>query len=101
ESRRGFRETGHVGIRPKLHLAAVDLKNVHSALHIRQRHGDLAIESTWTRERGIEHVDAIRRGAHDHLFVGFEAVHLDEDGVKGLLALIMSAGAKPAAAASA
>src|SRR6184192_2681407 len=48
--------------------------NVQPPFDIRQRHINLPIESAGTRQRRIEHVHAIGRGADDHLVVGIEAV---------------------------
>ncbi len=71
------------------------------AFHVRKRDVYLPIESARPRQGGIEHVDAVGGGADDHLIVGVEAVHFNEDGIEGLLAFIVSAAGEPAAAATA
>ena len=48
-------------------------------------------------ERGVEHVGAVGGGDDDDAFLGVEAVHLDEQGVEGLLALVVSAAEAVAA----
>jgi hypothetical protein len=59
--------------------------------NIRQRNDDLAVKSARTQQRRIEHVGTVGRGDDDDALVALEAVHLDEQLVEGLLALVMSA----------
>src|SRR5690606_11721545 len=73
------------------HLAHVDLQDLLAAAHVGQRHDHLAVEAAWTQQRRIEHVRTVRRGDHDHAFVALEAVHLDEQLVQRLLALVVTA----------
>jgi hypothetical protein len=49
-------------------------------------------------QRGVEHVGPVGRGDDDDAVARVEAVHLDEDGVERLLALVVPALAEPAAA---
>ena len=60
----------------------------------------LAIEATRAQQRGIEHVGTVRRRDEDHAVVGLEAVHLDEQLIERLLALIVTAAKSGAAMAS-
>src|SRR5947208_2924940 len=55
------------------------------------RDHDLAIEPARTQERRVEHVRAVGRRNDDDAFVLLEAVHLDEELVEGLLALVIAA----------
>src|SRR5690606_39840410 len=64
--------------------------------HIGPADVHLAVETTGTHERRVEHVGTVRRGDHDDVGVVVKAVHLDEDLVQRLLALVV-----PAAQASA
>ena len=48
-------------------------------------------------KRGIEHVGTVRRRDDDDALVGFEAVHLDEQLVERLLALVVAAAETGAA----
>ena len=48
---------------------------------------DLTVEAARTQERGVEHVDAVRRTDDDHAGGGVEAVHLDQKLVQGRLEL--------------
>ena len=63
------------------------------ALHVGQRHVDLPVEPARPGEGRVEHVDAVGGRDDDDLVVGLEAVHLDEDGVERLLALVVPARA--------
>ena len=98
EHGRGLGNAGEVHIRPHLHLLRVHGKDLGAALDIGQRNLDRAVESARARERGVEHVEPVGAGDHDDLVAGFEAVHLDEDRIEGLLTLIMAAAVEAAAA---
>ena len=78
----------------------VHLKDALAALHIGRVHTDLAVETTRTQQGGVEHIRAVSCGNHDHTGVAVEAVHLDKQLVKGLLALVVTAAHTDAAAAT-
>ena len=59
-----------------------------------------AVEAAGAQQRGIEHVGTVGGGDEDDAFVRLEAVHLDEQLVQGLLALIVSAAEAGAAMAA-
>ena len=61
---------------------------------------DLAVEAARPQQRGIEHVGPVRRRDEDHAVVGLEAVHLDEQLVERLLALVVTAAEAGAAMAA-
>src|SRR3546814_14943934 len=61
---------------------------------------DLTVETARTEEGGVEHVGGVGRRDDDDAFVGFEAVHLDEQLVERLLALVVAV-AEPGAAMAA
>ncbi len=90
-----------VDVRPELHLAGVDLEDLHATLDVRQRNLHLTVESAGTGQGRVEHVDAVGRGDDDDLVVRVEAVHLDEDGIERLLTLVVTARREAAAATSA
>ena len=69
----------------------VDLEDGRSATHVRPVEDDLTVEPTGTQQGRVEHVGAVGRGHYDHVGVRIEAVHLDQDLVEGLLALIVRA----------
>jgi hypothetical protein len=63
------------------------------------RSGALTVSRRSNRPgRGVEHLGAVRRREHDDAFGPGEAVHLGEDLVERLLALVVAA--EPAAAAA-
>src|SRR4051812_48480921 len=61
---------------------------------------DLPVEAAWTQQRRVEDVGAVRRGDEDDVVLHLEAVHLDEQLVQRLLALVVAA-AEPRAAVTA
>ena len=63
-------------------------------------HNYAAVETAGAQQRGIEHIGAVGGGDKNHAVVGFEAVHLDEQLVQGLLALVVSAAEAGAAMAA-
>ncbi len=77
----------------------MDLEDSFASLHIRARHDHPPIETAGPQEGGIEHVGAIGRRDQDHAFVGLEAVHLDQQLVERLLALVVTAAQAGAAMA--
>ena len=79
------------------HLAHVHLQDLLAAGDVRVGHDDLAVEAAGTQQRGVEHVRAVGGGDDDDAFVGLEAVHLDEQLVQRLLALVVAAAEAGAA----
>ena len=61
---------------------------------------DLAVEAAGAQQRRVEDVGPVRGGDDDHVRVRVEAVHLDEDLVEGLLALVVAAAEAGAALAA-
>ena len=53
--------------------------------------GDAAVEAPGPQQRGIEDLGPVGRGEHDHALGAGEAVHLGEDLVERLLALVVAA----------
>ena len=78
------------------HVADVDLEDLEPALPGRPIDGDVAVEPARAQERGVEHVGAIGRRQHDDALAGREAVHLGEDLVERLLALVVRRRRGPA-----
>jgi len=67
------------------------LQDLLAADDIRIRHHHLAVETAGTQQRGIEHVGTVGRRDQDHAFIGFEAVHLDQQLVERLFTLVIAA----------
>ena len=53
--------------------------------------GDLPVEAARTQQRGVQDVGAVRGGDQDDVGLDVEAVHLDQQLVEGLLALVVAA----------
>ena len=78
----------------------VDLEDREAALHVRAVEDDLAVEAAGPQERRVEDVGPVGGGDDDHVGVRVEAVHLDQDLVEGLLALVVRAAEAGAALAA-
>src|SRR5438477_564798 len=70
--------------------ARVHAQDLLAALDVRARHDHLAIEAARPEQCGIEDVGTVGGGDEDHALVGLEAVHLDEELVQRLLALVVA-----------
>ena len=70
-------------------------EDLHAAGPVGRLHGDAAVEAAGAQQRRVEDLDAVRRADHDHVVRRREAVHLREDLVERLLALVVAA-AQPA-----
>ena len=95
----GARETGSTtgdGLEVDIGLeglaTGVDAKDALTALEVGKINGDLTIETAGTEEGLIENIDTVGGGNGDNAGVAIETVHLDEDLVDGLLALVVATG---------
>ena len=68
-------------------VARVDLDDRLATLEVGGRDEDLAVEAPRAHQRGVELVDQVGRGDHDHLVAGFEAVELYEQLIQRLVLL--------------
>ena len=91
----GARETGgahsdlmQVHVRHKRLALGVHLQNRLTSGKVRRFHCNLAVESTGAQQGGIEHIGTVRGGNHDEARVVLETIHLNEQLVEGLLALV-------------
>ena len=75
----------------------VHLEDPLAALEVGRVDADLAVEATGTQQRRVEDVEAVRRRDEDDVRLGVEAVHLDEELVQRLLALVVPAAEARAA----
>ena len=71
-----------------------------AAADVGQRHHHLAIEAARPQQRRVQHVGTVGRRDDDDALVPLEAVHLDEQLVQGLLALVVAATETGAALAA-
>src|SRR5262249_32303110 len=69
----------------------VDLKNADAPVEVGARNDDAAVETARALERRVEHVRAVGGGDEDDALVALEAVHLHQQLVEGLLALVVAA----------
>ena len=81
-------------------VARVDLQDLLAAAQVRPVDDDAAVEAAGAQERRIEDVGPVRGGDEDDALVGLEAVHLDEQRVQRLLALVVPAAEARAAVAA-
>jgi hypothetical protein len=82
------------------HLAHMHLENLLATTNVGQRHDDLAVETTRTHQRRIEHVGTVGGGDDDDADAAFEAIHLDQHLVQRLFALVVAAAEAGAALAT-
>ena len=78
-------------------LAGVDAEDGFAAADVGAVHGDAAVKTTRAQDGGIEHIRAVRGRDDDDAVVGLEPVHLDEELVQRLLALVVTAAHSRAA----
>ena len=69
----------------------VHLEDLEPALHVGRLDGDLAVEAARTQQRRVEDVGPVGGGDEDDAAADVEAVHLDQQLVEGLLALVVAA----------
>ena len=69
----------------------MDLQDRLAAADVGPIDQHVAIEAAGPQQRRVERFRPVRGGHHDHAAVGAEAVHLDQQGVERLLALVVSA----------
>ena len=72
-------------------LARVYLEDRFTAVDVGIADDDLTVESAGTQQRRVEYVGTVGRRDQDNAFVHAEAVHLDQQLVQGLLALVVAA----------
>ena len=80
-----------VDIRRQRNFTNMNLEDLLAADDVRVRHHHLAVEAAGTQQRGIQHVGTVGRRDQDHAFISLEAVHLDEQLVERLFALVIAA----------
>ena len=100
-ARRRGREAIELDVVGERHRARVDLQDLDAAVLVGRVDGEAAVEAAGAQQRGVEHLGAVRRREHDDALRAREAVHLGEDLVERLLALVVAAEAAAAAAGAA
>ena len=92
----------HVEVHPLVErdVAGVDLEDAEAAVDVRPVHHHAAVEAAGAQQGRVEHVGPVGGGDEDDALVGLEAVHLDQELVEGLLALVVAAAEAGAAVAA-
>ncbi len=86
-----LRERLALGVHPQHRFATEDVGRAD---------GDLAVEAARTQQRRVEDVGPVGGRDQDHAALDVEAVHLDQQLVEGLLALVVAAAHAGAAVAA-
>ena len=100
QTRRAASQYRKVHIVAQRNLLRVHPQDRFAARYIGTSHHHAAVETAGAKQRRIQHVGAVGRRHQDDAFVRFEAVHLHQQLIQGLLALIVSAAEAGAAMAS-
>ena len=91
EARGGLGDGFQADIGAKGLVLGVNAQNLLAALHIRQTNINLTVKTAGTQQRLIQNIGAVGGSHHDNAVVGVKAVHLNQQLVQGLLALVMPA----------
>ena len=90
---RGAGNCGQVDRRLRLHALGMKLKNVLTAGQVGQLNGDTAVKTAGAQQGRVEAVGAVGCGQNNDTLVVVEAVHLGQQLVERLLALVVAAKA--------
>src|ERR1700716_1585224 len=71
-------------------VAGVDLEDRAAAADVGSIERHVTVETAGPQQRRVKDVRSVGGRDHDHVGVGLEAVHLDEQLVEGLLALVVA-----------
>jgi hypothetical protein len=91
EAGRAARDYLYVNVLAERNLARVDFEYAFAPAHVGTGNYDASVEASGPEQRRVEHVGPVRRGHDYYAVVRLEAVHLHEQLVKGLLALVVPA----------
>src|SRR5438128_1739917 len=69
----------------------MDPQNFFATFYIGQIDGDLAIETARTQESWIKDIGSVSSRDNDDAFLSIEPIHLHEQGIEGLFALVVAA----------
>ena len=91
EAGRAARDDRYVNVLAERNLARVNFQNPFTTANVGAWDDDASVEATRSEQRRVENVGPVRRGHDDDAVVRLEAVHLDEQLIQSLLALVVSA----------
>ena len=83
------RQPTEVDVGPERDAPRVHLEDRLATATVGRLHGDPAVETTGPQQRRVEHLGPVGRADHDDARRSVEAVHLREDLVQRLLALVV------------
>ena len=89
EAGRDLRDAEQLDVLVERLAADVHVEDRAATPDVRAVEHDLTVEATGAEQRRVENVGTVRRREDDDVRAGVEAVHLDEDLVQGLLALVV------------
>ena len=90
--RRGRGQGGEVDVVAERHRPRVHLEDLQPAGPVGWLDGDAPVEPPGPQQRGVEDLGAVGRTDDDDRLGGLEAVHLGQDLIERLLALVVRAG---------
>ena len=88
---------GHLGELLKLNVLvhrlvlSMHAQDLLAALYVRAVNRDLAVKTAGTQQRRVQNIGAVGRGDQDDRLAFLKTVHLDQQLVKRLLALVVAA----------
>ena len=94
---RAARDHPQVDVRRQRHPPRMHREDLLAPLDVGVGHLHLPVEPARAQQRRVEHVRPVGRGDQDHALVRLEAVHLDQQLVQRLLALVVAAAVAGAA----
>jgi hypothetical protein len=89
EARRPSRDEAQIETRGQRDVPRVYTQDLLAAVEVGSVDHDLPIESSGAEQRGIQDLGTVRRRHEDHALLRVEAVHLREQLIQRLLALVM------------
>ena len=92
-ARRGQRDLFEVHVLGQLDIARVHLQRGDASGKVGPVDGDAAVETAGTQQRLVQHLGPVGRRQDDHALAGVKAVHLGQQLVERLLALVVAAEA--------
>ena len=92
-ARRGQRDLFEVHVLGQLDIARVHLQRGDAPGKVGPVDGDAAVETAGAQQRLVQHLGPVGRRQDDHALAGIKAVHLGQQLVERLLALVVAAEA--------
>ena len=99
EARRAARDGARVDVGSQWQLLHMHCEDFLAPVDIGHGDHNLTVEPARTQQRGVKNVGAVGRRDDNDAFIGFEAIHLDQQLVERLLALVVRI-AQPVATAA-